>query len=169
MLKNIKYIFFRNVWLVWNGKKTKQKIVKYKINLFVNMKYGKYTANKSNNRHKTEPGLPLHICVGTNLWISGQRVSLLSDLHKLHYPLDYLAGTLFQNLKIHWKWHSHLKKRPLKGVFWQAQNQFVEAWLLYKLVISILKLPNFHKISNFLSHVLYPHVICFYTCISIKS
>ena len=67
MLKNIKYLFFRNVWQIWPGKKTKQKIVKYKINLFVNMKYGKYTANKSNNRHKTEPGLPLHICVGTNL------------------------------------------------------------------------------------------------------
>ena len=26
---------------------------------------------------------------------------LIADLHKLHYSLDYLAGTLCQNLKIH--------------------------------------------------------------------
>ena len=30
------------------------------------------------------------------------------DIHNLCYPLDYLAGTLCQNLKIHWKLLAHL-------------------------------------------------------------
>ena len=34
-----------------------------------------------------------------------------SDLHKLQHPVEYLAGTLCLNLKIHLKWQA------IKGLF----------------------------------------------------